>query len=90
MREKYKQMGILQIDDLSTLNLRTVMFLYNTNMLPHPIQRLFTSNTTVHSHSTRHCTDPHIRTHKTCKLSLSLLHKAPITWQRLPQDIKEK
>ena len=38
MREKYNQMGIMQIDDLYTLNLTKLMFLYNKNTLPHPIQ----------------------------------------------------
>ena len=31
MREKYKEMGIMQIDDIYTLNLTKLMFLYNKN-----------------------------------------------------------
>ena len=49
------------------------MFLNKNQHLPSPLQAIFTPNTDIHNHNTRHRNDPHIGTRRTNQLSRSFI-----------------
>ena len=65
------------------------MFQNSKNELPPPLQRLFTPNTNVHTHFTRHRNNPHIEHRSSYIISKMFVHKGPKLWFELPTDIKE-
>ncbi len=71
VNNKYKQLGILQLNDMYTLQIAKYMFQYSKNQLPKPLMQLFTPNYNIHNHNTRHSRDPHFRTYNTHKYSMS-------------------
>ena len=90
VNNKYKQLDILQLNDMYTLQLAKFMFQYSKNQLPKPLMELFTPNSDIHKHNTRHNRDPHFISYNTHKYAQSFLHKAPVIWQNIPIQIKEK
>ena len=82
-------MGILQIDDLYKLEINKFMYSHSINVLPLPLQNVFTQNSNIHTHNTRHRLDPHIQSRNTSKAIHSFIHKAPENWYNLPQNIKQ-
>jgi len=90
VNNKYKQLDILQLNDMYTLQLAKFMFQYSKNQLPKPLMELFTPNSDIHKHNTRHNRDPHFISYNTHKYAQSFLHKAPVIWQNIPIQIKDK
>ena len=85
----YENFGILQISKLYQLKAAKLMFINNNQHLPSPLQAIFTPNTDIHNHNTRHRNDPHIGTRRTNQLSRSFIHNAPNIWYYIPLQIKE-
>jgi len=50
---KYKQLGIMQLDNLYIFQITKYMFQYSRNLLPIPLMNLFTPNTNIHAQNTR-------------------------------------
>ena len=69
--------------------LPNLCFSTKTNIFPHHSQAIFTPNTDIHDHNTRHRNDPHIGTRRTNQLSRSFIHNAPNIWYNIPLQIKE-
>ena len=65
------------------------MFQNSKNELPLPLQTLFTPNTNVHTHFTRHRNNPHIEHRSSYNISKMFVHKGPKLSFELPTDIKE-
>ena len=85
----YENLGILQISKLYQLEAAKLMFLNKNQHLPSPLQAIFTPNTDIHNHNTRHRNDPHISTRHTNQLLRSFIHNSPNIWYNIPLQIKE-
>ena len=46
------------------------------------------TNSSIHSHSTRHHRDPHVFTRQTSCIARTFIHRAPKVWLNLPNTIK--
>ena len=64
------------------------MYQHKNNSLPQPLQALYTFNTEIHQHNTRHKHDPHITRYTTHLVRKTFIHKAPEFWYTLPDNIK--
>ena len=84
----FKQLHVLTIEDLYKLHLSKLMYLHSKNALPTSISNIFITNTSIHSHYTRHQNDPHVKSRNTYHISQSFLHRAPDIWYQIPQEIK--
>jgi hypothetical protein len=84
----FKQLKLLQLNDLHELKISKLMYCLHKNTLPHPITSIVTYNCDIHSHNTRNRENPHIITRRTNLASKSLRHKGPEVWYTIPNDIK--
>ena len=87
-------MNILQIPkltDLYKIQVSNFMFKYTTGTLPHPLLDLFTSNTAIHIHDTRHRHNPVSRASvsRNDLLTRSILYQGPKIWSETPTHIKK-
>ena len=55
----YNELGISTLDNLYKTELCKLMYLNSNKALPKPIISLYTSNTEIHNHNTRHKRDVH-------------------------------
>jgi len=85
----YTKLDILPIDELVKIELCKFMYSYTTNNLPVPLLSLYTPNTNIHSHNTRHNQDAHVTSRRTELIARSFIHTAPDIWLTVPVDIKE-
>ena len=85
----FKSLAIPRLNDIFNISLGKFMFQNSKNELPPPLQRLFTPNTNVHTHFTRHRNNPHIEHRSSYIISKMFVHKGPKLWFELPTDIKE-
>ena len=64
------------------------MYSYTTGTLLTPLQTIFTNNSLVHSHQTRHSRDTHIVARKTGNATRTFIHQCLKPWLALPDDVK--
>ena len=84
----FKYLHIPKIADIFNIQLCKFMFLYSTGMLVESLQTIFTTNSNIHSHNTRHCRDPHVVTRQTSCIARTFIHRAPKVWLDLPINIR--
>ena len=84
----YKNLNITPIETLYNIQLGKLMYQHKNNLLPKPLMLLYTPNTEMHNHNTRHKDDPHINSRRTNQYNQSFLHKAPEIWYNIPEEIK--
>lgn len=88
--ELFKTAKILNVNNCIDKQLLSFMYRYNTKELSLNIQNLYISNQEIHNYYTRQRNNPHIqKRNKQCTLN-SFLHRAPLKWQNLPNQIKSK
>jgi len=85
----YEATQITPQHKLYKIHLAKLMYQHKNNLLPKPLQALYTPNTETHEHNTRHRHDPHIIRHRTHLVSKTFIHKAPEFWYTLPDTVKE-
>jgi len=85
----YEATKITPLHKLYKIHLAKLMYQHKNNLLPKPLQALYTPNTETHEHNTRHRHDPHIIRHRTHLVSKTFIHKAPEFWYTLPDTVKE-
>ena len=84
----FKCLNIPRVSDIIKIQTCKFMYNYTNSQLPSPLQSIFETNSSVHSHNTRHCRDPHIVHARTKLLSRSFVHNAPRLWIDLPVAIR--
>jgi hypothetical protein len=85
----FKQFEILQFSDLFYMQLNIFMYNYNVCRLPSPLNFIFTRNTDVHSHQTRHSQDPHVASRRLHSTTISFICQGPEQWSKIPNNIKD-
>ena len=85
----FKELKILNIQDIHLLNICKFMYDYHHSTLPNALSNIFQSNIDIHNHYTRQYTHHHIRSHRTALASKSIIHTGPKEWNMLPSSIKE-
>ena len=84
----YNELGISTLDNLYKTELCKLMYLNSNKALPKPILSLYTSNTEIHNHNTRHKRDAHITSRRSQLVSRSFIHRSPEIWLQIPGNIK--
>ena len=86
----FKKLQIPKLTDLYKIQVSNFMFKYTTGTLPHPLLHLFTSNTAIHIHDTRHQHDPVSRASvsRSDLMTRSILYQGPKIWFETPSHIK--
>ena len=87
----FKKLQIPKLTDLYKIQVSNFMFKYITGTLPHPLLDLFTSNTAIHIHDTRHRHDPVSRASvsRSDLMTRSILYQGPKIWSETPSHIKK-
>ena len=80
---------ILKVQDIFKLQLTIFMYKYYNLQLPEQLLNIFTRNTDVHTHNTRHNRGPHTISRRSNVMSRSFLCKGPDLWNNLPANLKE-
>ena len=84
----FVDLNILKFNDVVDVELMKLMYNHSKNLLPNPIQSLFTLNRDVHHYNTRHRNDPVVISRHYAPLDKSFLCKAPLLWSALDPSIK--
>ena len=84
----YNELGISTLDNLYKTELCKLMYLNSNKALPKPILSLYTSNTEIHNHNTRHKRDAHITSRRSQLVSRSFIHRSPEIWLHIPGNTK--
>jgi hypothetical protein len=85
----FKNLHILKLNDIFTLQLSKLMHSYMHISLPDPLMNMFTINRNIHLYETRHQHQPHILQRKTAFISKTFIHQAPEAWYKLPEKIRQ-
>ena len=86
--ELFKELNILNFDKLYKLYLCKLMFRFITDDLPNSLKTMFILNNNIHNYNTRNRNEPHIQINKCTPYCQSFLHKSPIEWLTVNDDIK--
>ena len=85
----FKDLSILNIKDVTDLEMAKFMFKLNNNELPIEISRLLVRCNEIHNYQTRHNVDPvHIKP-EFASLCSSFLVQGPIKWKKIDKCLKE-
>ena len=84
----FKTLKILKFDDLYTWNIGKYMFRFHNEVLPGPLQNLFTRNRNIHQYERRHMNDAPTPFHRLSLTHRSLGHQGPKKWSQIPETIK--
>ena len=84
----FKYLQIPKLADIFNIQLCKYMFSYTTYGLADSQQPIFMTNSSIHSHNTRHHRDPHVFTRQTSCIARTFIHRAPKVWLNLPNTIK--
>jgi len=84
----FKNLHVLTIFDIYTLQVCQFMFKVTFNLLPSSLVTYFQINSAVHSYNTRHLQDYHISSIRTAKHLKTLRLSGPRIWNSLPSEIK--
>ncbi len=79
----YKKLNILPLNLLYRMHLGKLMYLYDNNQLPLPLQNKFVRNRDIHGHNTRSRNRPHVDSRNSSITSKTFIHKAPQFWYNL-------
>ena len=74
--------SILKIDDITKLNIASMMYLFHTNQLPTTFNQFFRLNSEIHSHNTRQSHNYHTNYRKTKLAQFSISYVGPLLWNR--------
>jgi len=88
-RPLFKQLSILELNDIITLENAKFMYKCVNNDLPEKILNLFTKNEAIHNYNTRHAPDLHFNRRKTNVSSKSYIHKGPVIWSNIESKMKQ-
>ena len=83
----FKYLQIPKLADIFNIQLCKYMFSYTTYGLADSQQPIFMTNSSIHSHNTRHHRDPHVFTRQTSCIARTFIHRAPKVWLNLPNTI---
>jgi len=83
-----KHLHIPKLADILNIQLSKFKFMYSKGMLAETLKIISPANSSIHSHNTRHCWDPHIVTHLTSFTARNFIHCVPQVWLDLPNDIR--
>jgi len=86
----FKNLQILTISDIYTLQVSQFMFKFLSNSLPENFSNYFIINSSVHSYNTRKSKDFHFLSARTLKRTISLRHNGPRIWNSLSIDIRSE
>ena len=84
----FKESKLLYLNQLYEFEMGKFMKKVSNKTVPEPIQRIFTSNIDVHNHNTRRRGAPHVLHRNSVTASTSIIHKAPMIWNRIPHAIQ--
>ena len=84
----FVDLNILKFTDVVDIELMKLMYNHSKNLLPIPIQSLFTINRDIHHYNTRHRNDPVVISRHYAPLDRSFLCRAPLLWSALDPSIK--
>lgn len=84
----FKKLNLLNIRDLSKLQLAVFMYKFYANQLPPSFNSYFTSNSSIHSYNTRQASNYHLFSLSTSHRRNSIVATGPKLWNGLPDDIK--
>ena len=78
----FKANSILKLQDITTLNIASIMYLYSTCQLPKTFQHLFKLNSEVHEHNTRQSQNFHTLSKKSKLSQFSISYMGPLVWNK--------
>ena len=84
----FKELNILKLKDMYSLSACKLMYQHIHNMLPTPLQNMFTLNRNIHNYNTRIRDNPHFEKHRTTLALNTIKHKSPSIWNHIPNHIK--
>ena len=84
----FHRLKTLKVHDVHKYQTAIFMFKYSQNLLPF-FGNVFTLNTQIHEHSTRHCSDIHLNNPRLLLAHRSIRHNGPDIWNSLPQQAKQ-
>ena len=84
----FKHLHIPKLADIFNIQLSTFMFSYTKGMLTESLSTIFSTNSSIPSHNTRHSRGPHVVTRRTYFIARTFVHCAPKIWLDLPNNIR--
>ena len=84
----FKQLNILQFQDLYSYHTAILGFFYFKNLLPLHIMQMFNINSSIHHYETRRNHDFHLFKVNSSFTQRSIRFSFPVVWNSLPNNIK--
>ncbi len=84
----FKKLNLLKISDLSRFQSAVFMHKFSANQLPSSFNHYFTSNSSIHTYSTRQASNYHLFYANTSIRKKSIATSGPKLWKALPDNIK--
>ena len=81
--------NILKVQDMYRFETGIYMYLCFKGLLPNALLNSFTLNCKTHTYFTRNCANYHLPPIRTSLSYKSIFFQGPITWNSLPDEIKE-
>ena len=78
----FKANSILKIQDITTFNIASIIYLYTTCQLPKTFQHLFKLNSEVHEYNTRQSQNFHTLSKKSKLSQFSISYMGPLVWNK--------
>ena len=79
----------LKLADLYNLEVAKYLYRFSKNVLPKPLQKLFTTHSSLHNYNTRNRNNPCIPLNKSTSSIISIIQKGPIIWHKVPNELKK-
>ena len=84
----FQQLSILKVDQMCSLQTAIFMYSYFKNILPDSFNNYFTSNCTIHSHSTRNSNHLRLPLYKYSFSQTTISYTGVKSWNSIPVEIK--
>ena len=85
----FKDLSILPIQKMITLQCGTFMFSCHNNCLPIKLQKYFVFNSSFHSYYTRNSAKYHLPLMRTSASKNSIFYHGPVIWNNLADSLKD-
>ncbi len=81
--------AILKLADLYNLEVAKYLYRFSKKVLTKPLQKLFTTHSSLHNYNTRNRNNPCIPLNKSTSSIISIIQKGPIIWHKVPNELKK-
>jgi len=84
----FRELGLLKMHDICTLQMCEFMFKFNSSLLPVNFNNFFQENSSVHHYDTRQVNDYHCFYARTRVRQTTVRFRGPLEWKKLQSDVK--